>query len=66
LVALLREHKPEITRLLAGEEIVGSPAEVLDMARAFFGLPPEDRTPPIPKAPKGRDPFVYGRKGRRE
>lgn len=38
-----------------------SPAEVLAMARERFNWPAEDREPPIPRAPKGRDPFVYGR-----
>jgi hypothetical protein len=63
LVEAIRSNKPEVKRLLGGG-VVSSPAELLEMAREFFGWPAEDREPPIPKAPKGRDPFVYGRKRR--
>ena len=29
------------------------------MARARFGLPPEDREPPVPPPAPGRDPLVH-------
>lgn len=63
LAEAIRANKPEIKRLL-GDGIVSSLGEVLSMAREILRWPAEDRTPPIPKAPKGRDPFVYGRKRR--
>ncbi len=59
LVEAIRANKPEIKRLL-GDGIVSSPGEVLEIARSVFDWPAEDREPPMPKAPKGRDPFVYG------
>ncbi len=64
LVEAIKENKPEIKRIL-GDEIITSPLQVRDIAREVFGLPPEDREPPPPKPPKGRDPFVWtARKGR--
>jgi len=60
LVAAIRANKPEIKRML-GDGIITSPFQVRDIAREVFGLPPEDRTPPLPKPQKGRDPFVFER-----
>ena len=63
LVAAIRANKPEIKRIL-GDDIITSPFQVRDIARGVFGLPPEDREPPLPKPPKGRVPLVWGRTGR--
>ena len=60
LVAAIRENKEAIKGIL-GDGIVTSPLQVRDIAREVFGLPPEDREPPIPKPPKGRAPFVWNR-----
>jgi hypothetical protein len=47
------------------DPLVTSAEEVLRMARERFDWPVEDREPPPPPAPKGRDPFVWSaRKGR--
>ncbi|MDP9455594.1 MAG: hypothetical protein M3Q60_07330 [Actinomycetota bacterium] len=65
LVAELREHKAAILQTLKMREGV-DPAriedagEVLEMARAYFGLLPEDREePPLPEPEKGHDPLVH-------
>ena len=66
LVEELRAHKASILRILTDREIaardhrpVESVGEVLEMARARFGLPPEDREPPVPPAIPGRDPLAH-------
>ena len=63
LVEAIKENKPEIKRAL-GDGTVSAQSEVFDMAREHLHWP-GDRTPPPPKAPKGRDPFVWSaRQGR--
>ena len=66
LVEELRAHKASILRLLTDREIaardprpVEGVGEVLEMARARFGLPPEDREPPAPPRVRGRDRLTH-------
>ncbi len=69
LVEALREHKAAILRILEQREApapsaasIGNAHEVLEMARARFGLRPEDREEaPLPWPERGRDPLVQRR-----
>ena len=66
LVEELKTHKEGILRILADREIaardlrpVEDAGEIFEMARVRFGLPPEDREPPVPPPVRGRDHLVH-------